>query len=351
MKLGYATDSLSSALVMRCVDLLNPYKKRKAFYWGKKVRVSSTDGLGDLMIQLPLIEGLVREAEQRGADVKVVIRPAFAEIGRACGWEVVEFENPLQHFFKGSLSPKVFRSFIAAMRALRKERVDTWIDLSGNAVNALFYKLGLVKLLSSKISRGGKSLVDCPVPHEEGQNEYAYQRQVADFFHVKYTAEVKNRFDLPEKNPRKIVFSLVTAFPDKNWPMKYLRELIRQLPDYCCVLTGVSREFLPGDREIHDGICEWPQVESRLDGLDIMGLLREVATAGAIVTPDTGTAHIANFFGIPGVVLFGPTDSRVWGCGQGLRILWENRMERISPTQVKLALCSELERSVNGKLP
>jgi ADP-heptose:LPS heptosyltransferase len=46
---------------------------------------------------------------------------------------------------------------------------------------------------------------------------------------------------------------------------------------------------------------------------DLTALAAIVAHAGRVVCGDTGVAHLATAFGIPSVVLFGPTSPATWG--------------------------------------
>src|SRR5438067_7204759 len=98
--LGYDTRSLRSALVMRAVDLVNPFKQPRQFEWTGPCVVSSIAGLGDLFIHLPLIAGLVNECRRREIPVRVALRPGHLEIGKPCGWDLLPFDNGLEDFFK-----------------------------------------------------------------------------------------------------------------------------------------------------------------------------------------------------------------------------------------------------------
>ena len=46
---------------------------------------------------------------------------------------------------------------------------------------------------------------------------------------------------------------------------------------------------------------------------DLLGLAATVAHAGRVLSGDTGVAHLATAYGIPSVVLFGPTPPSEWG--------------------------------------
>jgi ADP-heptose:LPS heptosyltransferase len=61
---------------------------------------------------------------------------------------------------------------------------------------------------------------------------------------------------------------------------------------------------------------------------DLAQLAAVVAGAGRVLSADTGVAHLATAFGIPSVVLFGPTPPAEWGPPPGRdrhRALWAGR--------------------------
>ncbi|RIQ37439.1 glycosyltransferase family 9 protein, partial [Jiangella rhizosphaerae] len=47
--------------------------------------------------------------------------------------------------------------------------------------------------------------------------------------------------------------------------------------------------------------------------LSLTGLAALVARARLVVSNDTGVAHLASAYGVPSVVLFGPTPPAAWG--------------------------------------
>jgi ADP-heptose:LPS heptosyltransferase/uncharacterized protein YjbJ (UPF0337 family) len=61
---------------------------------------------------------------------------------------------------------------------------------------------------------------------------------------------------------------------------------------------------------------------------DLLGLAATVAAAGTVVCGDTGVAHLATAFGVPSVLIFGPTPPDEWGPPPGRtrhRVLWAGR--------------------------
>ncbi len=86
--------------------------------------------------------------------------------------------------------------------------------------------------------------------------------------------------------------------PRKNWPLERFRAAAARiephLPVYWC--AGPEEE-LPG------GAVRFP---------DLRGLARWLACANVYLGNDSGISHLAAACGVPCVVLFGPTDARVW---------------------------------------
>ncbi|HEY4097179.1 MAG TPA: glycosyltransferase family 9 protein [Baekduia sp.] len=77
------------------------------------------------------------------------------------------------------------------------------------------------------------------------------------------------------------------------------------------VLTGSAAE-----RRVALAVAERAGVDPRrvLAGrTDLAALAAVVAHAGRVVCGDTGVAHLATAFGVPSVVLFGPTSPALWG--------------------------------------
>jgi ADP-heptose:LPS heptosyltransferase len=60
---------------------------------------------------------------------------------------------------------------------------------------------------------------------------------------------------------------------------------------------------------------------------DLRGLASGIAHSGRVVCGDTGVAHLATAFGIPSIVLFGPTPPALWGPPQNgrHRVVWAGR--------------------------
>jgi ADP-heptose:LPS heptosyltransferase len=195
-----------------------------------------------------------------------------------------------------------------------------WIDLSGNAVNALLVKLTGSRRLAARTTRGGRSMVDYPLPHELQENEYGNRQRVADYLGC--TLDFSAFKCLPRESPAPgaTVLALTTACRWRNWPMAHFLAVVRAFPQRRFVLTGLTGEVVTEDRAALVELCAQPNAVNLLDRLGLLDLISLIAHAPAVVTNDTAAAHIANAYRRPGGVLFGPENSAVFADPGGLRV-------------------------------
>jgi ADP-heptose:LPS heptosyltransferase len=306
---------------MRAVDAFNPFKRAQEFRWAGPAVVSSVAGLGDLFIHLPLIAGVVNECRRREIDVRVALRPAHRAVGERCGWQVMPFDNALEDFFK---NPRDLRpaDSLGKIRFARQSRPRLWIDLTGNAVSALAIKLAGAKTLAARTTRGGRSLIDFPLPHFVQENEYANRERVAQHLGCRLDFSVAGKLrgapmvDLAGK----VVVCLTTAARWRNWPLQNFRALLERFPRNRFVLTGFRREVTDEETPELEAMLRLPNVIDALDRFSADELVRLVAHAGSVVTNDTSVAHMANLFAIRGVVLFGPARPETFAAPDGLKV-------------------------------
>lgn len=318
--LGYDTRSWRSAIVMRAVDLVRPWRRAEPFAWSSPCVVSSVAGLGDLFVHLPLIAGIVNEARRRNVDVHVALRPVHLEIGRVCGWNVLPFDNALEDFFKNVRALQLV-SLARQSQRIRRRHINLWIDLTGSAVSACAIKWAGARKIASRMTRGGASLVNHPLPHEPQENEYANVHRVATTLDVALDHSVFEnlRGSAQADYANTVVLCLTTAYRWKSWPLENFRTLTEIFPEVPFALTGLRREIASDEEATFDRLLRQSNVINRMDEGSVLSLIALIAHARAVITNDTSAAHIANAFGIPGAVLFGPTSPRKWGSECGLK--------------------------------
>lgn len=98
--------------------------------------------------------------------------------------------------------------------------------------------------------------------------------------------------------PSRVVIHPFASSPDKTWPADRFVEIAKHLPNPI---------FLAGPT---DDLTPFRDFETSRDSLRVAKNL--IAGASLFIGNDSGPAHIAAAFGIPVVVLFGPSDSVAW---------------------------------------
>ncbi|WP_180538510.1 glycosyltransferase family 9 protein [Nevskia soli] len=108
---------------------------------------------------------------------------------------------------------------------------------------------------------------------------------------------------LPLHEPYAVIHASASA-PEKTWPapsfMNVAQHLKREL--------GLQPVFVAGPGEDVSPFQRWPAVA----GASLESLKALIAGASLFVGNDSGPAHMAAAFGVPLVVLFGPSDATVW---------------------------------------
>jgi ADP-heptose:LPS heptosyltransferase len=318
--LGYDTRSWRSALVMKGVDLLNPFRRAEKFAWSGPCVVSSIAGLGDLFVHLPLIAGILNEARRQGIAAHVALRPAHVVIGHACGWNVVPFDHALEDFFKRpfAIDPaKLVRQIVETRRC----KTNLWIDLTGSAVSALAIKCAGARNIAARITRGGRSLINYRLPHALHENEYGNVERVAAMLGCELDYSVFDRLrgaPLPGLQD-KVVLCLTTVCRWRNWPLENFLALVDRFPETQFAATGLAAEVAPEEHGVFDILLRRRNVVSLVDTMSILDLIRLIAHARAVITNDTSTAHVANAFRKPGAVLFGPASPDKLAAPYGLK--------------------------------
>lgn len=124
-----------------------------------------------------------------------------------------------------------------------------------------------------------------------------------------------------------VVVHVGAAAPCRRWPPERFAAVVRHIVgrNRCVALTGS-----PPERELTGLVAtmvDAPRglVHDLAGATDLTTLSALVAGARAVLANDTGIAHLATAFGVPSVVLFGPTSPQRWGAhhdGGRQRAIW-----------------------------
>jgi ADP-heptose:LPS heptosyltransferase len=100
------------------------------------------------------------------------------------------------------------------------------------------------------------------------------------------------------------------ASPARRWPAERFAAVARAelAAGRRVIVTGG-----PDERALAERVAHGTDAEVVAGETDLRQLTGLVAAAARVVCGDTGVAHLATAFGIPSVVLFGPTPPAEWG--------------------------------------
>ena len=107
----------------------------------------------------------------------------------------------------------------------------------------------------------------------------------------------------PTIEPRSAVIHAVAATPEKTWAPANFLGVAAQLVD-----SGVSPVFIGGPEDDLTPFRQYRTLQSSLSDLKSV-----LAAATLFVGNDSGPAHMAAAFGVPSVIIFGPSDPAIWG--------------------------------------
>lgn len=193
------------------------------------------------------------------------------------------------------------------------------VDLHGNgpASRDLLAALGPGRLVAFETPDGPRW---DPAEHERAR----WCRLVEHAFGVKGDPD-DVRLREPDRKPcisGAAVLHAGAASASRRWPVERWADLARALdPRAPIALTGsvTERRLTEQVRRGADLPLDC-DLAGRTDARDLAAL---VASARLVVSGDTGTAHLAAAYGVPSVVLFGPTPPSRWGPPPGPHVvLW-----------------------------
>jgi ADP-heptose:LPS heptosyltransferase len=109
--------------------------------------------------------------------------------------------------------------------------------------------------------------------------------------------------DVPAPEPRTAVIHAVAATPEKTWASANFLAIAAHLAQ-----SGLSPVFIGGAGDDLAPFRAYPTLQGSLSDLK-----RLLSYASLFVGNDSGPAHMAAAFGVPSVVVFGPSDPATWG--------------------------------------
>jgi heptosyltransferase-1 len=289
----------------------------------KKILIIKPSALGDIVLAMPAACALAENFPD--AEIHWFARPEFAPLleNHKCVHKIVIFDR--KKLGKWWCNADAFREFIGLIKQLRQEKYDVVFDLQGRFRSAIFAwfsgckkRIGPAKtqevtgiFYTKKIAQTKTHLVDyflemvgsiLPV---NGKAEFGLSPQPKAVEEVQKILSENN----VDKNNYAVIVPGATV-DEKRWPAEKFAELadrIYRKYQSCIVASGVKSES-----EIIEKIQKAAAVPvvNFAGKTNIPQLTALLAGAEAVISNDTGPAHIAAALGVPMVLIFGFTNPK-----------------------------------------
>lgn len=307
-----------------------------------KICLIKTSSMGDILHTLPALT----DAQCYFPDLQVdwVVEEGFAEIPT---WHTaVKQVIPvaLRRWRKALLQPSTWNEWKAYRTLLQQHQYDAVIDAQGLMKSALF---------ATRLARGCKHGYDRHSIRElfaacfyDKAYAISYQQHAVERIRqlfaqsLNYSLENKQgdyglnqRFMLSQSAVDFVMFFHSTTRADKFWLDSEWRRLAEKLTAF-----GVEIR-LPWSNQRELKRVEWiaqdlPSVRA-LPKLSLTDLASQIVQAKAVVSVDTGLAHLTAALDIPNITLYGATDPQLVGTyGRSQHHLRANSMAQFSADQV-----------------
>jgi len=267
-----------------------------------KILIIKPSALGDIVQALPVLTGLKRRWP--AAQIDWVVNDTLREIldGHPCLRRTVLY--PRKRWTSPTRIPEMWRWG----KALREEKYDITIDLQGLLRSALMTwaaasprRLGLMSAREGSRAAYNELIADTAIS--------AAERYLTCLEHLEIPVQPLD-FQLIPKKPLPealqdfgpyIALHPYSRWRTKLWPWRYYQELIDSMPERRFVVVGEGPWF-----PLHS-LGHLADLRGKLS---IGELVTVLSQAQAVLSTDSGPAHIAGALGRPTVVLFGATDWR-----------------------------------------
>ena len=267
-----------------------------------KILIIKPSALGDIVQALPVLTGMRRRWP--AARIDWLVNDSLKEIleGHPALNKTILY--PRQRWKSPARIPEMWRW----ARDLRAERYDITLDLQGLMRSALMtWAAGSPRRLGLQSAREGARFAyteTVPDTAISAAERYLTCLEYLDIPAQPLDFQLKSHAPLPDALAdfgRYIVLHPYSRWRTKLWPWRYFQELIDAMPERRFVVVGEGPWFpLAAPGRLID-------LRGRLS---ISSLVTVLDRALAVLSTDSGPAHMAGALGRPTLVLFGATDWR-----------------------------------------
>lgn len=266
---------------------------------GQKILIVKPTALGDVA-QTCLLVPAIKEAHPDW-HVSWVVDEDYRELVQLCSGvdEVIAF--PRRRWKKNKSVSEVVPWF----RQIKEKQFDAALDLQGLARSALMTfaasrRIGFASAREFACLAYNETIKD-DAPHAVDRYRQAIEhligKKITKHYQLNKPSLPENLSLLPDKYT---VLHPYSIWETKLWPWDYYYHLTKSLPGEAFVLVGKGGYFP----------CSASNIADFRNRTTLSELLAILAHARAVISTDSGPAHLAAALGRPLITLFGSTDPK-----------------------------------------
>ncbi|MCE5340778.1 MAG: lipopolysaccharide heptosyltransferase I [Planctomycetaceae bacterium] len=297
--------------------------KKKMSEQIKKILIIKPSALGDIVLAMPAMCALAENFPN--AKIHWFVRPEFAPLleNHKCVHKIIIFNR--KKLGKWWCNLDAFKEFVGLIKILRDEKYDVVFDLQGRFRSAIFAwfsgckkRIGLAKtqevtgiFYTQKVKQTKVHLVDYfleivrSVSPLKGKIEFGLKAQ------PKAITEIQKI--LSENNVNKDNYAVIVpgaTVDEKKWPVENFAALAEKINGK--YQSGIVAVGVKSESETVEKIqkAAGVPVVNLAGKTNIPQLVALLAGAKAVISNDTGPAHIAAALNVPMVLIFGFTNPK-----------------------------------------
>lgn len=260
-----------------------------------RVAIIRLRSLGDCVLSTPAIE-LLNHARP-DIEIAVVAEERFADI------------------FRGN--PFIARVLTPSAREIRNFAPDLCVNFHGGTRSARLTMLSGAKVRAGFDIFKPSFIYNCPIPTAQEilgitRRVHTAEHMAAAMFYLGVPRTWIPRARVPAPAGRSphtpagsyAVIHPLAATPEKTWPAESFQEAAGFLES----AMHLQPVFIGGPGEDLSAFERWKTVS----GAPLAEIAQLMRDASLFLGNDSGPAHVAAAFGLPMVVLFGPSDAEIW---------------------------------------
>jgi len=297
--------------------------------------VNPTKYLGNLLLAGGLMQAFSRHCQAQDIQCRFVLDDSFRELCGPCFPADAIIWFPRRAIGQAGLTGKL-SLYVNCLKQIRAFRADLAFNIEEDSATSHL----------TRLSGAGFKLGCSPLKHQRGYDHVlplAFEnRDPAKAHRWRSFLDVFTALGMEEPEPGYLDFGKLTvpealsgklhaagwhnfkttialhagATKDyKKWPLEHMAALIGKIRDAGMqpVLLGAGESDQQANQAILDLLPDSRKVINLCNLLSLLELAQCLGQCSAMIGNDSGPFHLGSALGVPGLVLWGPTNKAIWG--------------------------------------